>query len=846
MKDQKTLLLVEDDAIIAMHEQSLLEAYGYAVIAVNSGERAVECFGGPNSIDLVLMDIDLGGGIDGTEAAVRILEGSEVPIVFLSSHLEPEIVTKTEGISSYGYVVKNSGITVLDASIKMAFKLHEVDSALRASEQKYRNLFDNALVGMFRTRLDGGEVLEFNKRYLSMLGMAREECVGKPSSIHWFDPSEREAMVERLTRDGALKDYPCRIRRANGEVMDCLTSLRLYRGTGILEGSIMDITELRRAQESLLEGEELYRNSYECAGIGISYYGVDGRVLSYNRLAAQNMGGRSEDFRDKSIYELFPQAEAAFYHDRIRKAAVSEEALVFEDLIHLPSMDACFISTFTRIMDSAGRLLGVQIISQDITERKRLEQKILSDRLEFEEAQKIARVGSWTYDAMTEQHEWSHEMYQIWGSDPALGPSSFAGRRKRIHPDDLPAHDEATRRALEHGLSYNLDLRLLSHDGCVRTVTAICEAVIDRDGEVLVLRGTVQDITERVASDSARRRLDERALKESEERLHLVLEASELGYWDCDLRADRVIRNERWAEMLGYTLGELEPTREQMAELLEPEDAGNIWQISTDHPAGASDYYKVKHKMRTKDGGYRWILDCGKVVKRDCAGRPLRACGTHRDITEEVENEERIRSILHEKELFLREVHHRIKNTLGTMKSLVFLQSHEVKDPRAVSAFENTERRIDAMILLYEWLYDLSSSFSNLPLKDYLCALIDQIAATFQRSESIRIEKAFEPFELDVKRIQPLGIIINEIITNMMKHAFTGRAEGKIVATGRLHDSRIRISIQDDGVGMPESVDFERSTGFGLTLVKGLARQLDGTVNIERGNGTKFTLEFER
>ena len=122
-KTQKTILLVEDEFLIAMTEKLELEKYGYAVRTVTTGEKAIETIKTSSGIDLVLMDINLGDGIDGTEAAEIILKDHDIPIVFVSSHSEREVVEKTEKITSYGYVVKNSSITVLDASIKMAFKL---------------------------------------------------------------------------------------------------------------------------------------------------------------------------------------------------------------------------------------------------------------------------------------------------------------------------------------------------------------------------------------------------------------------------------------------------------------------------------------------------------------------------------------------------------------------------------------------------------------------------------------------------------------------------------------------------------------------------------------------------
>jgi CheY-like chemotaxis protein len=125
IKGQKTILLVEDEAIIAMNDSIELKEYGYNVIHVLTGQKAVKAVNdNKNEIDLILMDINLGGGIDGTEAAKIILEEHDIPLLFLSSYTDREIVDRTENVTSYGYVVKN-GITVLDASIKMAFRLHE-------------------------------------------------------------------------------------------------------------------------------------------------------------------------------------------------------------------------------------------------------------------------------------------------------------------------------------------------------------------------------------------------------------------------------------------------------------------------------------------------------------------------------------------------------------------------------------------------------------------------------------------------------------------------------------------------------------------------------------------------
>lgn len=146
----KKILLLEDDPIIQTIEVNALNKYGYQIIVASTGQEAIDIVENSREIDLILMDIDLGSNsLDGTETAQIILFNHDIPIVFLSSHTEPEIVEKTEKITSYGYVVKSSHIAVLDASIKMAFKLFDAHQKLLESEEKFKQVYDNTLDNIF-------------------------------------------------------------------------------------------------------------------------------------------------------------------------------------------------------------------------------------------------------------------------------------------------------------------------------------------------------------------------------------------------------------------------------------------------------------------------------------------------------------------------------------------------------------------------------------------------------------------------------------------------------------------------------------------------------------------------
>lgn len=205
-KDPKTILLVEDEAIVAIAEAMKIRKFGYAVVTANSGETAIELSSREVGIDLILMDINLGGGIDGPEAARRILMTRDVPIVFLTSHSEKEYVERVEEITRYGYVIKNSSDFVLESSIKMAFKLFEANEDIRKERDALRDSRDKAerylnIATTVILFLDcSGNLVQVNDSACTMLGYDRTELIGN----NWFDMFIPEK-VRRQVHESFLK-----------------------------------------------------------------------------------------------------------------------------------------------------------------------------------------------------------------------------------------------------------------------------------------------------------------------------------------------------------------------------------------------------------------------------------------------------------------------------------------------------------------------------------------------------------------------------------------------------------------------------------------------------------------
>ena len=223
-------------------------------------------------------------------------------------------------------------------------------------------------------------------------------------------------------------------------------------------------------------------------------------------------------------------------------------------------------------------------------------------------------------------------------------------------------------------------------------------------------------------------------------------------------------------------------------------------------------------------------------------GRKVMLGITH-DISCRKEAEDRVAGLLEEKDLILREVHHRIKNNMVTMISLLSLQSARMKQPEAVEALLEAQNRLRSMSVLYDKLYN-SDSLKNMSVRDYLEPLIDDVVKLFPASAKVKISKEIEDFLLGVKVLSSLGIIVNEFITNTMKYAFHGRNEGAIVVRLTRKNGMIRFVMQDDGVGLPETFDIANPACFGLKIVKAIVKQLKGSLQIEGTQGTRFVLDF--
>jgi len=217
-----------------------------------------------------------------------------------------------------------------------------------------------------------------------------------------------------------------------------------------------------------------------------------------------------------------------------------------------------------------------------------------------------------------------------------------------------------------------------------------------------------------------------------------------------------------------------------------------------------------------------------------------------RDMSEQKEAEVRIKASLEEKEVLLKEIHHRVKNNLQIVSSLLQLQASYIRDPEALNIFEESRDRIKSMALIHEQLYQ-SNDLAQIDFPEYLRSLLNMVLSA-HRTKNVRVETQLhvDPVSLDLDTAIPVGLITNELVTNSLKYAFAGRSVGEIgVRLTKSDTGDYLLMVSDNGVGLPEKFNFDKATSLGLRLVRILARQMRARLEISNGMGTQFRVYFK-
>ncbi|MBK7500163.1 MAG: CHASE domain-containing protein [Ignavibacteriales bacterium] len=249
----------------------------------------------------------------------------------------------------------------------------------------------------------------------------------------------------------------------------------------------------------------------------------------------------------------------------------------------------------------------------------------------------------------------------------------------------------------------------------------------------------------------------------------------------------------------------------------------------------------IEADLKAKNGNIKHVMLLADII--NVQDKKFRFT-VFNDITESKLAEDEIKRQLQEKEVLLREVHHRIKNNITSIGNLLSIHANSISNPEALSILQDAIGRVQSVALIYNKLL-LTDDYQDISVKKYFEDLIDAVVNIFSLNDSVVIVKEIDDFALDVKRIFPLGTIVNELLTDSLKYAFVNKNSGLIVIKLEKNGNHISLAIKDNGNGLPKGFDVSESNGLGLMLVKMLCQQLGATFKIESEQGTRSTIEFD-
>ena len=283
--------------------------------------------------------------------------------------------------------------------------------------------------------------------------------------------------------------------------------------------------------------------------------------------------------------------------------------------------------------------------------------------------------------------------------------------------------------------------------------------------------------------------------------------------------------NHRCARILGFTPSELCGRTLESVGCLTPSTAG------------------AEVEVRRKDGASIWCRTSSERLDHPVHG-PVHVTVLE-DVTERRQTEERLRASVAEKEVLLREIHHRVKNNLQIVSSLLNVQARSCTDPAVRSMFKDNQSRVRALALIHERLYR-SENLARVDMSEYLDSLMHNLVrAIGAPGQSVSVALDVDRVELGVDTAIPVGLIVNELVSNSLRHAFPEGRQGAIRVQLRwTGEGRLELTQSDDGIGMPKALDPFASRSMGLELVRTLVRQLGGGSAWRRGRGTEVVIEF--
>jgi PAS domain S-box-containing protein len=722
---------------------------------------------------------------------------------------------------------------------------------LEQREQKYRNLYYRNQAGVFTSDLNS-TILDCNQAFIDMF-----EGQLKQGDKFFKDPSVRDwqDILELILLNENLRNYQTHFKLNNGSIKWFILNWYIDKVNNLIEGTIIDVSEVQRASSALSQSEEKYRLIYEETNDAILLLDDD-KIIDTNLRGIQLFGIPKRELLQKKLWDLsYDNSEDAKQeYDRFIYKVISSKH-----------------AKFNWIFKNKEQKIEAEVaIIELVLGEKSYYQCVIHNQTDYNETIRVLEKNRKSFKSILDN---TPEGIIILSGEQILYTNPEIHRLLKVVDIEFSelfyANDQQIFEELykEHHINkqiYQCQLAIGSKNSGKKTVdvTIVSTTFEEKDSTMIILKDislqqqlskemiraeVAEETNKKLAQEINERILAERRLQEQFLRSNAIFDSSSntlLLTLNTDLNISSFnthCHNYFWY-VAEKSMSEGLYFSDFFKGILDEKDLKVLNKLLLKVLKGESRQIEVSFKPKRKIISMEIFLN--PIFNTE--GNITEISLVIHDITEKKKAEKEIIESLKEKEVLLKEIHHRVKNNLQVISSILNLQSSFVKDKKTLEILEESRNRIRSMAIIHENLYQ-TTNFSSIDFSSYLQNLCSNLISSYHLYRgTVQLHTELQGVELVLDQAIPCGLLVNELITNSLKYAFPGGRSGEISVQLSEKSGLVNLKIGDDGIGMPEDYDILNSDTLGLQLVSTLVEQLDGEIKVDNSKGIKYLITFEK
>jgi PAS domain S-box-containing protein len=741
----------------------------------------------------------------------------------------------------------------------------QYDLELRQSRENYKSLVDYSPDGVF-IHIDG-KVVFANPSALKLAEISDVESAWSYTLFDFLLPEYHEQVVERIkmasagTSQGFIE---VKIKALTGEIKEVETKPILIKFNGrnailtvvhdistqkqllkeqaraqiaeetneLLE---QEITERKVAQLKLQESQKYTRLLINSSLDMICASDRNGYITEFNAAAQRTFGYDMEEIIGKHVSVLYADPEQRI---KINEQELYTKGVFAGEVLNVKRSGEKFVAYLSAsvLKNEQGQVVGAMGVSRDISELKKAEQELRESEEKYRAIYEQAFIGIAKVSTNTVFEEVNEQLCNILGySREELTGKSY---QDIVAPDSqyLDYGGQLFSGSIDRA---NFERKYLHKNGSIVSANVTVSVVKNIDGEVTHFIAVFQDVTESVKANEA--------MLAQSAKFNAIIESSSHVIWTVDKDICLTTFNENYArqQKKRYGIDARVGFCMVKGDAVSTQEYNNFW-IKKYESAFAGYPQHFETQFFEKDGTETWReVYLNPIFDKE--GLVHEVSGIGHDITEKKISEEKIRQQLQEKEVLLKEVHHRVKNNLQVISSILNLQSSYVKDEGTLNILKESQNRIKSMAFIHESLYQ-TKDFSSINFTEYVINLSQNLIHSYSNFDhEIKLNLDIQNVFLNLDLAIPCGLIINEIVSNALKYAFVDNSMGgEISISMKIVGEELVLRIGDNGKGLPKHIDYRNTESLGLQLVVTLTDQLSGSIDLDLEKGTNYTIVFKQ